>query len=160
MHIAYLLTGGNLGNRHQNLMNAKKRIDTDCGPVLTFSEIYETEAWGLHDQSPFLNQAIAINTTFSPQDLLKKILGIEKRLGRTRDVKFGPRIIDIDIIFYENLVVEVPGLSIPHPQLQYRRFALECLNDIAADFIHPVLKQPVWQILKKCKDPLKVKKWA
>jgi 2-amino-4-hydroxy-6-hydroxymethyldihydropteridine diphosphokinase len=158
MQNAYLLTGGNTGDRRKFLADALKAVEKQCGKIIAVSALYETAAWGLHDQPPFLNQAIELQTTLSPQVLLEKILAIEIELGRLRDKKFGPRTIDIDIIFYGQEVVNEPGLVIPHPHLPNRRFALECLNDIAAMFIHPVLHKPIKALLEECTDSLTVYK--
>lgn len=159
MHIAYLLTGGNLGNREANLARARAEVEAHCGKILALSAIYETAAWGKEDQPTFLNQAIKIETNLPPQQLLEKLLEIEKNIGRVRGLKYGPRLIDIDIIFYDEAVISEPGLTVPHPQLPRRRFALQCINDLAPHFIHPVLQQSVSDLLQECDDPLMVMKW-
>lgn len=158
MNTAYLLTGSNLGNRHEQLAEAMFGISKRCGKIIDFSSIYETAAWGKTDQRDFLNQAIMIYTLLDPFALLKELLSIEKLMGRERDQKYGPRVIDIDILFFNHLVVKEPGLSIPHPRLQDRRFALEPMNEIAPALIHPVLHKTVRQLLEECADPLPVKK--
>lgn len=158
MQNAYLLTGGNTGDRQQFLASARKALKGECGQIVAVSALYETEAWGLNDQPAFLNQAIELQTELSPQALLECILAIEIALGRVRDQKYGPRTIDIDILFYGQEVINEPGLVIPHPHLPNRRFALECLNDIAASFIHPVLHKSVNTLLEECTDSLTVNK--
>jgi len=158
MNVSYILTGSNLGNRLEYLMNAKEAIAKTTGPVVHASSIYETAAWGLEDQPSFLNQALEIHTTFSASLLLDRLLKIEEDLGRKRDVKYGPRLIDIDILFFNNEVIEQKGLTIPHPQLHNRRFALQCLGDIAPTFVHPVFNKSVRELLVECVDPLAVKK--
>jgi 2-amino-4-hydroxy-6-hydroxymethyldihydropteridine diphosphokinase len=158
MNVSYILTGSNLGNRLEYLMNAKEAIAKTTGPVVHASSIYETAAWGLEDQPSFLNQALEIHTTFSASLLLDRLLKIEEDLGRKRDVKYGPRLIDIDILFFNNEVIEQKGLTIPHPQLHNRRFALQCLDDIAPTFVHPVFNKSVRELLVECVDPLAVKK--
>jgi 2-amino-4-hydroxy-6-hydroxymethyldihydropteridine diphosphokinase len=158
MNVSYILTGSNLGNRLEYLMNAKEAIAKTTGPVVHASSIYETVAWGLEDQPSFLNQALEIHTTFSASLLLDRLLKIEEDLGRKRDVKYGPRLIDIDILFFNNEVIEQKGLTIPHPQLHNRRFALQCLDDIAPTFVHPVFNKSVRELLVECVDPLAVKK--
>ncbi len=115
-------------------------------------------AWGLEDQPSFLNQALAIHTTFSARILLDKLLKIEKDFGRKREAKYGPRLIDIDILFFNSEVIEEKGLTIPHPQFHKRRFALQCLDDIASSFIHPVFHKSVKTLLAECDDPLPVNK--
>ena len=159
MNVSYILTGSNLGNRLEYLMNAKEAIAKTTGPVVHASSIYETAAWGLEDQPSFLNQALEIHTTFSASLLLDRLLKIEEDLGRKRDVKYGPRLIDIDILFFNNEVIEQKGLTIPHPQLHKRRFALQCLDDIAPTFVHPVFNKSVRELLVECVDPLAVKKY-
>lgn len=121
MNLAYILTGGNLGNREENLWRARLAIEQQCGPITRTSALYETEAWGLKDQGPFLNQALELRTALGAKELLDTLLSIELSLGRVRDVKYGPRIIDIDIIFFNQEVIALPGLSVPHPQLHLRR---------------------------------------
>ncbi len=158
MNVSYILTGSNLGNRLEYLMNAKEAIAKTTGPVVHASSIYETAAWGLEDQPSFLNQALEIHTTFSASLLLDRLLKIEEDLGRKRDVKYGPRLIDIDILFFNNEVIEQKGLTIPHPQLHNRRFALQCLDDIAPTFVHPVFNKSVRELLVECVDSLAVKK--
>ena len=158
MQNAYLLTGGNTGDRQQFLASALKALEAACGKIIAVSALYETEAWGLNDQPPFLNQAIELQTALSPQALLECILAIEIQLGRVRDQKYGPRTIDIDILLYGREVINEPGLVIPHPHLPNRRFALECLNDIASSFVHPVLHKSIRTLLEECPDSLTVHK--
>jgi len=158
MQNAYLLTGGNTGDRQQFLANALQALEAECGQIIAVSALYETAAWGLSDQPAFLNQAIELETALSPQRLLECILAIEMRLGRVRNQKYGPRTIDIDILFYGQEVVNEPGLVIPHPHLPNRRFALECLNDIAPSFLHPVLQKSINTLLEECPDSLTVHK--
>ena len=135
----FLLLGSNVGDRHVQLDKSRKLIDQKAGPVLFHSEIYETAPWGKTDQPAFLNQALQIETDLSPFDLLQILKAIEKEVGRTETEKWGPRVIDIDILFYGDEVVDHPDLKVPHPYLAERRFALEPLAELAADFVHPVL---------------------
>lgn len=158
MQNAYLLTGGNTGDRQQFLASALKALEAECGKVIAVSALYETAAWGVTDQPPFLNQAIELQTALAPQALLECILAIEVKLGRVRNQKYGPRTIDIDILLYGQEVIDEPGLVVPHPHLPNRRFALECLNDIAPAFIHPVLQKTISTLLKECTDSLTVHK--
>jgi 2-amino-4-hydroxy-6-hydroxymethyldihydropteridine diphosphokinase len=158
MHIAYLLTGGNSGNRLQYLSNAKKRVGEECGELLVASSIYETAAWGVTNQPSFYNQALKIKTTLSPEGLLDRILSIEKSLGRVRLLRYGPRTIDIDILFFDDLIIEQKSLTIPHPELHNRRFALQCLVEIEPAFIHPVFNKSVQQLLLECTDTLEVRR--
>jgi 2-amino-4-hydroxy-6-hydroxymethyldihydropteridine diphosphokinase len=155
---AYLLTGGNMGNIAGYLQDAAKNISQTCGKIIKESSIYETAAWGKTDQPNFLNQAILIETTFAANELMKKILLIEEKLGRTRNEKYGARTIDIDILFFNSEIINEPKIIIPHPEIQNRRFALEPMNEIAAEFIHPVLHKNINTLLKECADKLDVKK--
>jgi 2-amino-4-hydroxy-6-hydroxymethyldihydropteridine diphosphokinase len=158
MNIAYLLTGGNEGDRFLHMQQARTNIELICGQLLQVSSLYETEPWGNMDQPDFLNQVILIDTKLSPEELLHAILSIEEKGGRKRTVKNAPRTIDIDILFYNDLILEKPGLSIPHPRIADRRFVLEPLNEISPEFIHPVIGKTIHRLLLECKDELAVKK--
>ncbi len=158
MNQTYLLIGGNLGNRQKNLEKARQLIAANAGQVDKSSPLYETEAWGIEDQPAFLNQVLLVSTKLDPRQLLSTILDIEHQMGRERTEKFGPRSIDIDILFYNREIIDEPGLTIPHQQLHLRKFTLEPLQEIAPSFIHPVLKKSVSDLLKECPDPLTVKK--
>ena len=158
MNKAYLLTGGNEGDRYLNMQQARTNIEHICGRLLLVSSLYETAPWGKPDQPDFLNQVLLVETALSPQALLAAIFSIEEKGGRKRTVKNAPRTIDIDILFYNRLVLEEPGLSIPHPGILYRRFVLEPLNEISPDFIHPVIGKSIHELLMECTDELAVKK--
>ena len=158
MSKAYLMIGGNLGDRKENLQQAIILIRKSCGPLIKISSLYETAAWGLVDQPSFLNQALEISTSLSAIELLSSILSIEKDMGRTRTEKLGPRLIDIDILFFNDEVHDLPHLKIPHPELQNRRFVLTPLAEIAAQLQHPVLKKNIAQLLEECPDNLQVNK--
>jgi len=155
---AYLLTGTNLGEKITNLKKAMELIEQECGTITAASSLYETAAWGKKDQPAFLNQAIAISTTLNARQLMRKILKIEKVLGRERLEKYGPRIIDIDILLFGQEVHNYRLLKLPHPELTNRKFALLPLTEIAPELYHPVFKKSIAQLLKECEDPLPVKK--
>jgi 2-amino-4-hydroxy-6-hydroxymethyldihydropteridine diphosphokinase len=159
MNKAYLLIGGNMGDRVQNLGRAAQLL-SGLGIVKALSGLYETEAWGKTDQPAFLNQAVLLETPLTARELLQAVLGIEEKLGRKRELKYGPRIIDIDILFYNLHIIDEPGLSIPHPEIQNRRFALEPMNEIAGEFKHPILKKSIATLLKDCPDKLDVKPYV
>jgi 2-amino-4-hydroxy-6-hydroxymethyldihydropteridine diphosphokinase len=160
MSRAYLLIGGNMGNRENNFAIARQYIGQYCGPVMRLSSLYETAAWGKTDQPSFLNQALEIETGLHAEHLMKQVLEIEKFMGRVRKEKYGPRIIDIDILLFNNEQYDLPFLKIPHPEMQNRRFALTPLAEIASDLQHPVLKKSIGQLLTECPDKLEVKKYA
>lgn len=157
---AYLLTGGNMGNRKRNLKTASKLILEKCGVVNAASSLYETAAWGNTNQPSFLNQALEIETKLTAPQLMRSILKIEKEMGRVRKEKYGPRIIDIDILFYGDEIHDLKLLQLPHPELQNRKFALLPLAEIAPNLKHPVLKKKITTLLKACKDQLEVKKYS
>ncbi|AXY75262.1 2-amino-4-hydroxy-6-hydroxymethyldihydropteridine diphosphokinase [Paraflavitalea soli] len=159
MNNVYLLIGGNVGNRAENLQQAIIALNQTCGRVVRQSAIYETAAWGKTDQQPFLNQALLLVTRFTGPELLQHTMEAENVLGRVRQERYGPRIIDIDILFFNNDIIREPALTIPHPEVQNRRFALTPLDELAPDLVHPVLQKTVHQLLDECKDELEVKVW-
>jgi 2-amino-4-hydroxy-6-hydroxymethyldihydropteridine diphosphokinase len=158
MNQAYLLTGGNEGDRYLNMQLARTNIEHICGQLLQVSSLYETAPWGKKDQADFLNQVLLIQTKWNPRELLKAIFQIEEKGGRIRTEKNAPRTIDIDILFYDTLIIEEPGLTIPHARIAERRFVLEPLNEISPEFQHPVLHKTIHQLLLECTDELAVKK--
>jgi 2-amino-4-hydroxy-6-hydroxymethyldihydropteridine diphosphokinase len=143
----FLGLGSNIGDRLANLSDAFSNFS-----VLQRSSIYETEPVGFLNQPWFLNAVINIDTPLSPHALLEFCQSLEKRLGRKRDIPKGPRTIDIDLLFYENRIVSGPKLVIPHPEIAHRRFVLEPLNEIASDFVHPVLNKTITELLRDCID--------
>ncbi|MFN8299586.1 MAG: 2-amino-4-hydroxy-6-hydroxymethyldihydropteridine diphosphokinase [Chitinophagales bacterium] len=160
MHKVYLLTGSNEGNRQGNLARAMELIAQQCGAITAQSAIYETEAWGMKEQAGFLNQALCLHTQLAPVELLKQLKSIEKQVGRVETVKWGPRVIDIDILLFDNEVVNLPELIIPHPYMQERRFTLTPLADIAAYALHPVFNKSIAQLLSDCTDKSEVKNFT
>ncbi len=157
-YTAYLLTGGNLGIREENLTKAKQLIEKQCGKIKATSSIYETAAWGVTNQPNFYNQALALETNIQPIELMKMLLNIEATLGRVRIKKMGPRIIDIDILLIENFICNEEILILPHPALIFRKFALIPFAEIAPNIIHPVEKKTISQLLQACNDTLNVQK--
>ena len=158
MRTAHLLIGGNLGNRKENLSKAVSLINEQCGALTRSSSIYETEAWGKTDQPSFLNQALEISTSLTARLLMRRVLRIEEEMGRIRKEKLGPRIIDIDILLFENEIHDLRFLKIPHPEMQNRRFVLVPLAEINSTLQHPVLKKTIAELLEECPDNLEVKK--
>lgn len=154
----YLLLGSNLGDRLQHLANAKALLAERCEAITALSGIYETAAWGNTEQQSFYNQAIDIDTTLAPTDLLIAVKEIEREVGRTETVHWGPRIIDIDIILYDTEIVNLPQLQIPHPYMHQRRFTLTPLAEIAGSAIHPVFNKTVSELLGECGDDSEVRK--
>ncbi len=157
MNSAVLLLGTNIGNRSEALRIASQLIVKDAGPIVRKSPIYETAPWGNTDQAPFLNQAMEIETELFAAKLLKTLLQIEKEMGRLRLQKWEPRLIDIDILFYNSDIIKEADLTIPHPLLQERRFALVPLAEMMPTFIHPVFKSSIHDLLRLCIDQQQVK---
>ncbi|MBC7566983.1 MAG: 2-amino-4-hydroxy-6-hydroxymethyldihydropteridine diphosphokinase [Pedobacter sp.] len=155
----YLLLGSNMGARLQLINEAIKNINSKIGEIEERSSVYETAPWGKTDQAGFLNIAIAINTLFTPLEVLNKALEIETQLGRIREEKWGARLIDIDIIFYGNDIVNIPNqLEIPHPEMHNRKFVLEPLVEITPNLQHPVFKKSISALLNELNDQLDVTK--
>ncbi len=157
MNKVFLLTGGNMGDRAANLNLATHHIENRIGKIVIKSLVYETAAWGLTDQANFLNQVLEVSTTLEPQQLLEVIETIEKEMGRKRIQKMGPRIIDIDILFYNNDIINQSNLTIPHPAIANRRFVLIPLVEIAPALLHPLLKKTMAELEQACPDPLAVR---
>lgn len=158
MDKVYLSIGTNIGNKIKNLQDACKKIDKNLGQIVDISGVYETEPWGFDSQNAFYNLIVKIETKFKANDLLLNILKIEKELGRERTkTQYCDRIIDIDIIFFGKQIIDNEKLQVPHPRMQERNFVLKPLNSISPNFIHPVLKLTVNQLLKNCNDKSKIK---
>ena len=145
-HIVYLALGSNVGNRLANLKAAINSLPPQM-EVKAKSKVYETPPWGFANQEKFLNQVLKVDTYVEPEPLLKHLKRLEVALGRVNTFQNGPRLIDIDILFYDDLVLETPTIVIPHPRLHERGFVLMPLMDIAPDLIHPVKKQSIRQLV-------------
>jgi len=159
MNKSYLLIGGNTGNRSGYLRQAAAFINQFAGTITRYSAVYETAAWGKTDQEAFLNQALELETSREAAPLMQILLHIEEQMGRKRLEKYGPRVIDIDMLLYNDAIISSPLLTVPHPELAGRRFALEPLNEIAGPYVHPIVKKTIAQLLAECPDPLPVKKF-
>jgi 2-amino-4-hydroxy-6-hydroxymethyldihydropteridine diphosphokinase len=159
MNTAYLLIGGNLGDRINNLDAAKNLINKAIGNIIKTSSVYETASWGIEEQPDFLNQVLLIETKLSAENIIKKIFSIENEMGRIRTQKNASRIIDIDILFFNDEVIDQPDLIIPHPEIQNRRFVLVPLAELSPNMVHPILKRSIAQLLSACNDDLKVKRF-
>ncbi|WP_454881212.1 2-amino-4-hydroxy-6-hydroxymethyldihydropteridine diphosphokinase [Sphingobacterium detergens] len=158
MNKIFILLGTNLGDRLQQLSLAKQSLEQQIGMILQESSIYETAAWGVEDQPSFLNQVILISSLLSALECLNLTQKIELDLGRVRLKKWGERAIDIDLLYFNDEVINYPNLIIPHPFIAERRFTLEPLAEIAPTYIHPVYKINNVSLLHNCKDELPVKK--
>jgi 2-amino-4-hydroxy-6-hydroxymethyldihydropteridine diphosphokinase len=152
----YLLLGTNIGARKNNLLEARHQINTRAGKIIRESNIYETAPWGAPDQPSFFNQVIQIESKLAPEPLLNELLYIENNMGRVRQLKWEPRIIDIDILFYHQEVIQTTVLTIPHPHLQERKFTLIPLDELAPSLFHPVLRKSIKELLEMCPDKLTV----
>lgn len=156
MRNIYLLLGSNLGDRHSYLREGALLIEREIGPIEKSSSIYQTASWGNTGLPEFLNQALQVSTCLSPRDLLFTVNAIEKSLGRERVQKWGSRTLDIDILLYENEIINEPDLVIPHPLMQERRFALAPLCEIAPNVVHPLIQKKIKELLSELSDDLYV----
>jgi 2-amino-4-hydroxy-6-hydroxymethyldihydropteridine diphosphokinase len=157
-HTVYLSLGSNLGNRSANLKEAISSLAPQM-EVKKKSSVYETPPWGYTEQEKFLNQVLMAKTYLDPEPLLKHLKRLEVALGRKASFRYGPRLIDIDIIFYDELILETPSLTIPHPQLPERGFVLLPMMDIAPDLVHPVNKKSIREMMAQC-NAGEIKKFA
>ncbi|GAB4011628.1 2-amino-4-hydroxy-6-hydroxymethyldihydropteridine diphosphokinase [Spirosoma migulaei] len=151
-----LLLGANLGDRTLTLRRAIDLIAERVGLVVNASGLYETAPWGVTDQPTYLNQVLAVETMLEPEEVLTQTQAIEQELGRIRLEKWGARVIDIDILYYDQLIWQTDTLTIPHPYLHQRRFTLVPLAEIAPAFVHPVLKKTTVELLEECEDESEV----
>ena len=159
MNTTYLLLGSNMGNSQTQLSKAILQIEKQIGCITRQSSLYTTAAWGNTNQPDFLNQVIIVETGLTAIQTMQTILSIEKKMGRLRTVKNAPRIIDIDILFFNKEIIQQEQLTIPHPELQNRRFVLVPLNQLSPNFRHPVLKKTIHHLFIHCPDKLNVKKF-
>jgi len=157
MNTVYLLLGSNEGERLLHIKQALDAVRT-FGNVIQESSVYETAAWGLEDQPRFLNMVIELSTRLDAYEVLKKIQAIESKMGRQRTVKWGQRTLDMDILFFNDEIIEEENLKVPHPFLAERRFTLEPLNEIASNLRHPISAKKVADLLASCPDTLNVQK--
>jgi 2-amino-4-hydroxy-6-hydroxymethyldihydropteridine diphosphokinase len=156
MNKVFLLLGGNLGDRPANLERAKHFLSELVGRIINYSSIYETASWGNTDQPDFLNQVLLLETKLTAEQVMEQILFIENKLGRVRKEKNASRVIDIDILFFNEEVIETENLTVPHPQIQNRNFVLHPLNELAPQFMHPSLKKTIHELLLNGNDTLAV----
>jgi len=150
-----------MGNRFRLLEDARGHIEAKAGPVVRQSAIYETEPWGFEAEQNFLNQVLIVDTQKDAWELMAQLLEIEKKLGRepvAPDGGYASRIIDIDILFYADRVINRDQLKVPHPELHKRLFTMKPLQEVAPDLVHPVLKKTVTQLLHDCPDNAKVRR--
>jgi 2-amino-4-hydroxy-6-hydroxymethyldihydropteridine diphosphokinase len=159
-HNAIILLGSNLDQRERNLEQAERFIQSVIGKPILSSSVYESSAWGVKAQPDFLNKVIQVETILNPFELLKTLLEIELKLGRIRTEKWGPRTIDLDILFYDDLVYYDDQLTIPHAGIPCRRFTLLPLVEILPDYIHPVYAKPLTWLLERCEDQGKVQPYS
>lgn len=158
MATLYLLLGANLGDPKKQLAAAVQAIQEQIGTIVQQSSIYITESWGTEEKQPdYLNQVLAVQSEWSAQEVLQKTQRIEEKLGRVRHKKWEARVIDIDILFYEDAIIDLPNLKIPHPLFQERNFAMVPMNEISPNYIHPVFNKNITELLRESSDDLAVK---
>ena len=152
MNLIYLQLGSNLGDRKLLLDSAVLLINTEIGRILRISKIYESDAWGVSRQPKYLNQILEVHSNIGYESILKEIHSIESQLGRVRGKKWQARLIDIDVIFFNDLIIEKTDLYIPHKYMHKRRFVLEPLNELIGDYVHPKYNKSIQRLLNECTD--------
>lgn len=159
METAYLSLGSNMGDREANLARAVEELRRRGVHILRQSSLYETEPLEIREQAWFLNCVVEIETTATPSELLPMLLEVEREMGRLRGTKYGPQLIDMDILLYGATVVDTPELTVPHPKMTERRFVLVPLNELASDIRHPVLRKTIAELLAETPDQSQVRVW-
>lgn len=152
----FISLGTNLGNRTENLKKAIRKVESQLGRLIKSSSVYETRPWGNTNQPDFLNQVILIHGDQTAKDCLYGLSSIERQMGRTREEKWGARIIDLDLLYVDDQIIHTETVTLPHPGIPHRRFVLVPLVEIAPEFIHPQLKKSQRQLLQECTDRLDV----
>jgi 2-amino-4-hydroxy-6-hydroxymethyldihydropteridine diphosphokinase len=160
IHQLFLSLGGNLGNTREIFEGAYPLIEKKIGKIAVYSSIYQTEAWGPIPQADFLNQVILVSTSLTPQACLTEMLAIEKEFGRERKERWGPRTLDLDILYYSDVVIAEADLAVPHPRIAERKFILTPLVEIAPDFKDPALLKTMSELLDACTDTSNVNRFA
>jgi len=158
MTVAYIGLGSNLGDREANLVQAVHLI-SEIAPLLAKSSFYRTEPQGYKHQRDFLNSVVCVDMDATARELLKILSSIEEKIGRVRLFTNAPRVIDLDLLFYNGVIINQPGLEVPHPRLHLRAFVLVPMVEIAPDFIHPVLHKSMSDLLEKLASSYRVEKW-
>lgn len=158
MNVAFLCLGGNMGDRLACLREARNRIGGVCGKITAASTIYETAAWGVENSPDYYNQCLKLETELNAEELLERLLNIEKEMGRVRSGRRNEaRMIDLDLLLFNDEILEKAHCHVPHPRLHLRQFVLKPLNGIASDVVHPVLHKTIRQLLTECTDTSAVK---
>lgn len=159
MNRIVLLLGGNLGDKYEIMNKAQELLCERLGCLDVASSFFETEAWGFESEDVFLNKVLVMNTNYSSKDSLRISQVIELELGRVRkENRYSSRLIDIDMLFYNDEIIDTADLIVPHPRIQERKFVLEPLNEIMSSYMHPLLQKKISTLLKECTDSCVVKK--
>jgi 2-amino-4-hydroxy-6-hydroxymethyldihydropteridine diphosphokinase len=158
MNTVYILLGSNMGNSKAQLLLAAEKIEEKIGEIIKASSLYSTEAWGKKEQPNFINQVLIVKTSLEASNLIKIVLAIEEGMGRKRTTKNAPRIIDIDILFFNNEIINTQNLVVPHPEIHNRRFVLVPLVELSPFYMHPSIKKSMSELLLTTKDNLNVQK--